>query len=92
MTVYRLTGAVVYRKIGDETFLVPISKGVGDLNKLYVFDGVGDFAWSLLDGKRNLDEIVIEVLNRYDIDAGTAKQDLIEFFEKLRQIGAVELA
>jgi len=58
MTVkYVKSDAVVSRTIADETIVVPVRGGVGDLDSVYTFNGSGNIIWLLLDQERTADEI-----------------------------------
>ena len=81
----------VFRRIEDETILVPIRDNVGDLGSIYNLNEIGAFIWEHLDGEHDLDAIIDLMLNEYDVPSGQAEDDLIEFVADLLDIEAVEL-
>ena len=54
---YRKNEDFVYRKIQDETILVPIKDNVGDMGSIYDLNEVAAFIWEHLDGEKRLLDI-----------------------------------
>jgi hypothetical protein len=75
--------SVVTRKTGNEYVLVPIANNIADMNSVYTLNETGAFIWELIDGKRDLEEIISEMIKEYDIDEATAKEDVLSFIEKM---------
>ena len=44
----------------------------------YTLNELGRFLWESLDGKKTLEEVHRDLLDRYDVDDETAKQDVLE--------------
>lgn len=74
------------RDIGGESFLVPLGKTTYDANGLFALTDVGAFIWDLLPEAENADDILKEVLAEYDVDEATAKADIEEFLNKLKEM------
>ena len=77
--------SVVTRKTGNEYVLVPISNNIADMNSVYTLNETGAFIWELIDGKREVEEIISELTKEYDIDALTARADVMDFVEKMNK-------
>ncbi|MCB9186996.1 MAG: PqqD family protein [Flavobacteriales bacterium] len=73
------------RKVGNETILVPLSGNVADLNEMYTLNEVGSFIWEKLDSMDSIDEVVVSVLNEFDVDKHEAEQDVNTFLQELSQ-------
>jgi len=82
---------MVFRKIEDETILVPVRRNVGDLDNIYVLNDVAAMVWELIDGKRSLEEIRDAVSDRYDVSPEVAYSDIKELIGELEEIKAVTL-
>ncbi len=82
---------MVFRKIEDETILVPVRRNVGDLDNIYVLNDVAAMVWELIDGKRSLEEIRDAVYDRYDVSPEVAYSDIKELIGELEEIKAVTL-
>ena len=80
----------VFRRIEDETILVPIKNHVGDLDSLFSLNPVGAFIWQHIDGSNSLSAILNLILSEFDVAADAANEDLIQFVDELREIGAVQ--
>ena len=73
--------SVVTRKTGSEYVLVPIANNIADMNSVFTLNETGAFIWELIDGKRNVDELISELTKEYDIDAESAEADVMDFIE-----------
>lgn len=74
----------IKRDIGGDTILVPTGTTVYDYNGLFALNELGSFLWDLLPQAENADALVAAVLEAYDVDEATARQDIGEFLDKLR--------
>lgn len=81
---------IVSRKIADEFILVPIKQKAGEVDSIYTMNEVGSRIWELIDGEKPLSEIRDVLVNEFEVNTEEAEEDLIEFFQKLEQIGAVK--
>jgi hypothetical protein len=90
MSVYSRDESMVFRKIGDETFLVPVRNNVGELDNIYVLDEVAARIWELVDGYNTVQDISNIVCAEYDAGAEDVEKDLREFLDGLESIGAVK--
>jgi hypothetical protein len=79
------SSSVVTRKTGSEYVLVPITNNIADMNSVFTLNETGAFIWELIDGKRDVDEIITELTKEYDIDASGAKADVMAFIEKMNK-------
>ena len=77
--------SVVTRKTGNEYVLVPIANNIADMNSVFTLNETGAFIWELIDGKRDVDELVSEMTKEYDIDVPTAAADVMAFIEKMNK-------
>ncbi len=86
---YRRNENFVFRRIEDETILVPIKDNVGDMGSIYNLNEIGAFIWEQLDGERNLKTIKDKILDEYEASLQEAEADLNEFINDLIEIDAV---
>ena len=82
----------VFRKIENETILVPIKDNVGDMGSLYNLNEVAAFVWEQLNGKKTLQDIKNRLLEKYDVSAEEAGNDLSEYITQLKEIDAITRA
>ena len=78
---------VVSRKIGNEILVVPIRGGVGDLDAIFSFNGVGSDIWALLEKEQSLGELTAWIVDHYEATRAQAQSDVAEFLAELLQAG-----
>ena len=86
---YRRNENFVYRKIQDETILVPIKDNVGDMGSIYNLNEVAAFIWERLDGEKRLLDIESMILDEFQVSPEQAQEDLREFVSQLKEIDAI---
>jgi len=84
------TETIVFRKIGDECILVPISHMAEDINCFYTLNEVAARIWDALDGSATVEDIRDGVVQEWEVDSQVAEDDLAEFLEQLLSIGALK--
>ena len=86
---YKRNANFVYRKIENETLLVPIRDNVGDMSCIYNLNEVGAFIWEHLDGEKTVDDLKNMVTEEFDVSGSEAEKDLYEFVGDLIAIEAI---
>ncbi|MGD8765332.1 MAG: PqqD family protein [Desulfobacteraceae bacterium] len=86
---YKRNEDFVYRKIENETILVPIKNNVGDMGSIYNLNEVGAFIWENLDGEKTLGDLKNMVTEEFDVSDQEAEEDLIQFVGDLIDIEAI---
>ena len=86
---YRRNENFVYRKIENETILVPIKNNVGDMSCIYNMNAVGAFIWDHLDGEKTLNDILNMIADEFDVSDQDAEIDLQDYISDLNEIGAI---
>jgi hypothetical protein len=87
---YQRNEHFVYRKIENETILVPVKENVGDMSCIYSLNEVGAFIWEHLDGQRTLNQILNMVADEFDVTTEDAEIDLHDYISDLDEIGAIQ--
>ena len=82
-TVYNHSPNIVTRKTGSEYVLVPVANNIADMNSVYTLNESGAFIWELIDGKRNVEEIINTLTEEYDIDRDSAEKDVFSFINDM---------
>ncbi|CAB1073210.1 hypothetical protein D1AOALGA4SA_1796 [Olavius algarvensis Delta 1 endosymbiont] len=86
---YQRNENFVFRRIENETILVPIKDKVGDMGSIYNLNEVGALVWEQLDGRRTLGEIGDKIVAQFEVETREAQADICEFIEQLETINAV---
>ena len=87
--VFVRNNCVVSRKIEDETLVVPIRGGVGDLNSIYSLNPLGAELWQLLEKEMSVDEMTRWVVDQYEVTFEQAQTDIGDFLNELLAMGLV---
>ena len=82
-SVYSHSAHIVTRKTGTEYVLVPVANNIADMNSVYTLNETGAFIWELIDGKRNIGEIIDRVTEEYEIDRDSAAKDVFFLINNL---------
>lgn len=83
--IYKHSPDIVPRKTGEEYVLVPLSKNIVDMDSVYTLNETGAFIWEMIDGRLTLKEICLLMQNEFDVDAGTAENDLLSFIKEMEK-------
>jgi len=86
---YLRSSRVVSRVIANETLVVPIRGGVGDLDSIFSFNPLGSDLWTLLEKSSSLEEMTSWVTEHYDVTQERALADIQDFVGELVGAGLV---
>jgi len=81
--------AIVSREVAGETIVVPICRGVGDLDSVYTFNSIGKSLWHLLEQGRTTEELVDWVATHFEVSAEQASRDVQSYLAELLEIGLI---
>ena len=79
----------VKREIAGETFLVPIGAAAAVFEGILFLNELGAFVFDRLEQYDSPEELAAAVTEVYDTDYETALQDVLGFFDSLKQSGIV---
>jgi tRNA uridine 5-carbamoylmethylation protein Kti12 len=88
-TVLRKNSDMVTRVIDDETILLPLYKTSDEINCIYTLNKVASRVWELIDGKRKLNKIKMQVLKEFDTTPKEVDKELVKLLKDLKQIKAI---
>ena len=80
----------VLREIAGEYVIIPIGRTVLSFNGLITVNEIGAFLWNLLQEDVTKEELVAKVLDEYEVDEETAREDIQEFLDTLVSGGILE--
>ena len=80
---------VISRKIAGELFLVPVKGKVADMENIFALTAVAEYIWDRLEGPKSLNEILNNVVDRFDVDHEQAESDIREFIMELMGAGLI---
>lgn len=74
----------VLREIAGEYIIIPTGKMVSRFNGLITVNEVGVSLWNMLQEDVTLEQLVQGVLDEYEVEESVAREDILEFLEKLK--------
>jgi hypothetical protein len=87
--VFMRNSDVISRKIAGELFLVPVKGKIADMENIFALTDVAGYIWDMLDGRKSLNEILSNVLDRFDVEPEQAESDIREFIIELMGAGLI---
>lgn len=82
--IYGLSPEIIARQIEDTLVIVPLISGIGKLDEdIFSLNDTGKVIWQMLDGKRSVQNIIMEIARRYNKDIIIIEKDVIEFLQIL---------
>ena len=81
----------VLRNVVDEYIVMPTGSNISKFEGAVVLNEVSAFIYKLLENPMSREDLLIAILNEYDVDEATASADLDALLKKLSDMGVVEL-
>lgn len=78
------------RKIADSNIVVPVGKTNKEFNGMITLNDSASFFWDCFCKDITIDKAVQMVINEYEIDEQTARKDIENFVDMLRQNNIIE--
>lgn len=75
----------ILREIAGDYVIVPTGQTALEFNGLITVNEIGAFIWKKLDQDITEDELVQAILEEYEVDEETARNDVKEFLDKLTE-------
>lgn len=91
-TVYRPTGRVVTRRIGEDNLLVPVSGGAARENAVFPVNDTGLFVWEQLSGGKTVDQTAREMTRTFEVTVDIALDDCMQIAQELLNNKLLEVA
>ena len=80
----------VLREIAGDYVIIPTGKTVLTFNGLITVNEVGADLWKMLQSDVTFDDLLHGVLETYDVDEETAREDIQEFLDTLVNGGILD--
>lgn len=87
---YARNSDFIYRRIVDESVLVPLHNNVADMDCIYTLNGMGAFLWEQLASPATRAELEAAVMAEYEADPLVLMKDLENFLAEMVSIGALK--
>lgn len=80
----------VLREIAGDYVIIPTGKTVLTFNGLITVNEVGADLWKMLQSDVTFDDLLNGILETYDVDKETAREDIQEFLDTLSKAGILD--
>lgn len=80
----------VLRELAGEYVIISTGAAPPASGGLLTVNEVGAELWEMLQTERSLEELVWKILEEYDVEEKTAREDIQEFLDTLNQRGMLE--
>jgi hypothetical protein len=88
----RRNSNVVSRVVVGEAIVVPIRRGVADMDYIYTFNESGTLLWGMVEGDRKVAEMIERLRTEYSLSEEQAVADVEAFITELIEMGLLERA
>jgi len=73
------------RKVADTYVVVPIGAAVAEFNGMINLNSAGAFLWRQMEIETTFENVLSAMLEEFEVDEETAKNDLLKFIDELKQ-------
>lgn len=80
----------ILRKVADTYVVVPVNSMTLDFNGIINLNETGAFLFELLQNGATKDELLIRLLEEYDVSKQKASSDIDTFIEKVKEADILE--
>lgn len=80
----KLRGEFIVRQVVDQTIAIPVGQTALALNGMIVLNDVSKVIWNCLEQGTELETIVTALVDAFEVSAGQAREDTLEFLDELR--------
>lgn len=85
----RVSDEFVLREIAGEYLLVPVGSAASGFHGLITLNETGNLLFSALSRECTVGDLTTLLTAEYDVDLQTARADVLEFLQQLRDVGAL---
>jgi len=89
MQLYVRSKSVVSRVIAEETLIIPVRRGVGDLASIYSLNEVASVIWETVTAPRSTEEIVHVLQEKFAGEPEQIKCDVTAFLGEMGSAGLI---
>ncbi len=87
----RRSANVVSRVVADEAIVVPIRRGVADMDAIFTFNETGTALWNLIEASCSAEEMREFLRKEYGLTVEQATADTERFIADLAAAGLIEV-
>lgn len=85
--IFQANSDFVIRKIANEFILIPTGKAALKIHGMIALSESGQLLWEKLKQECTEEDLTKTLLEEYDIDQDTAREDVLAFLDRMNQFG-----
>lgn len=82
---------LAWRVIDNEAVIIPLDEQTPESEKINFLNETGTKIWELIDGKNSIKDIIVKIVEEYDIDEKEAEKEVMSFIKKLKNKNLVKI-
>lgn len=86
----KLKDGFLLRTVAGNNVVIPTGKRTLDLNGMITLNETGAFIWRQLEQQADEEQIVMAILQEYNVEEDRARRCVRTFIEKLYEVGCLE--
>lgn len=86
----KIKDGYILREVAGSFIVVAVGDAVKEFNGVVNLNETGAFLWKILEKGATQDELLKQLLEEYDVDEKTAKNDIQNFVNKLQEANLVK--
>jgi hypothetical protein len=79
----KLKQGYILREVGTLKVVVAVGQAHDNFHKILTLNQTGAFLWNLLLNQTTVDELVLKLCEKYNVDEQSAKKDVEDFISQL---------
>ena len=83
----KIKDGFIIRQISDSYMAVPVGERTAEVHGVIALSETGAFLWKQLEEECEMENLVVSLLNEYDVDSERAKKDVSTYVDYLRSQG-----
>ena len=84
--ISNLKSKFVSREVGNELILVPLTNNVAQMSELFTLNETARFIWENITDKTSTSNLEAAIVETFDIDNETAKNDIENFLKQMEKL------
>lgn len=86
-------GSIIIQKVNIDTADINGEKAMMDLDKgkYYILNGVGSRIWDIISSPSSVKDIVLKLMEEYDVDQETCEQNTLFFLGRLKDEELIDI-
>ena len=86
----KIKSGLILREVAENYIVVAVGEAVKEFNGLINLNSTGAFLWKILEKGAEEEDLVKALLDEYEIDEETAKNDVSLFVKKIKEAKLVK--